>query len=1838
MKKEMNKGITKRIVVICSLCLALIVALGAFSFAWIQNYGEVGTATITTGKMLYKITMYRVAGNSVTSTVLFDTGTLTSPGPDAVATEGTEVLTKNIDNTELRVDKNEEVFFIIQKYDESIDFDVAITFDKDGLASESAYQNVGQIKYWFYDDSEQLATYSGTDKIDSYVKGAPIDDNKFDPSLSTVWTKIQKTTLSDKEYASIRFKLDSNATFDQYFEGEKIPFRVKFCIAQKDKLPEQADKVQTHYVTNGAELYNVMQNYGFNDEIIITRNNEVLEVDYTDYGDLVFTRPCKLTLIRSTLKIKGNLSFSYMYDGAFTVDTVSDGHIFVNNNDLGSAGNLRIDLPNGKIELKGANNDNLGKADIYVAGMLSANASKDEGEGIFLQGVRICDDAAKSDLEPIFLNGIAKITTTNRTRVGKISVLTKAENGGIACTKVVIDNSGYIEKIDLSKMTKDDSYRSSPAIDIDNKGTIGSERTEGSPLKNDSNVIILPTWAKKFNEKDTASGEDNTRIKANEGSNKILAITSDREFTVSPEIVNQLKFFFSLGDKGDNDKGYPDDIEYNHRKVFVEAIDGDKTKIRIHYEAPTAIVLKEDSALASANLSTLESYVNYYSNKGDIAPKEQITEATIICYGSKALTAPPLISGSGSSAKYDTSLAYDYNFIKSMTALTRLDLSDAVSEDKKVPNNAFKGMAKLSSVKMSESDTVWGQYIFTGTLVDEITFPQALTKLDNPSNSKGKVTKQEVLDGIRYVYTSITIVDGFYLDPSVTQYLFTPDQYTYDAYKALYSNVYWNSKIFINNGATRYGDFFLRYDPTTTELVPTCEFVAYTGDVQANGAWVEDEYNNCGFDFQRININGKSYTITSFDSYAFFDKLVAEENLDIVITSDVKLIGERAFACGPSMNATIGLESVVIVGNPIINGYAFAYNDTLVSVSAPELTVLYGGQNFSNCNLLKTFYAPKLGEVKGDKDISNCPELDRIDISVVEWNDTNKNFYTSNDGYSYAKFYIHTENAQSVSFYKSALAADYRYIFVDENYAKLYRDKDTYTGVVDMGKNTLNDLIEADSDGNDVENGEKPAYYYVLNESKTEAHLVACLLSEINEIGNDYTTIASFNHINHDYPVTYIGSAAYHFTSIVAHSIKICDRVEALGSYAFDSSKEKKYCITLDLNNVDTAGKYAFYYMDMARVIGDNLEEIGAHTFSYNQNLRVANLPNLSRSRQAGSTENLVGTFVGASNLRIAYIGFSQDIAYDDVMSKTKSYIRFVNYIGDSDKITLPKVNTVINSSLPSTQTSFYHNLVKVDKNFTGIYFSDYYNHEISLMGMNDTIELPGYVYHKQDNGELSLIAVSPDIEEFGHFQIGSNGNNDYLTPGYLYKDDEKYISKNNGTYPEFRVTSFGKYAYGAVRMVGVGTFKLADTIKKLDDSALRGSAYAEGGGTIVALNDVKCLDIGNVTEMGKQVCYNSNFIELNALELRNIGEMAFTGCRSLKKVYLPSFISASGAYTFQYCNALTEVTLGEGTYSLANNMFDSTATVKNEDGTTSKLKLTILNSTDVITAPAYLNQSNQSNIIISIPAAIYSQYEKKYNSSDFGKVPWANFQKFGASVDIGGLTYYWNEITKPIIDTNGIVKNPNDCTAYIDYVEGTLPTSLTLPSTFTANVAIPDTEGNPTDATVSVTYKVISVSASTMKALSGVTSVTLPANMQYLTFTTADVASSVQTLSIAGSNTYFKTEGGVLYTKDGTTLLVYPRGRTAASFTVGSGVSEIAYRAFYGANIETLNIAGNVTIRDQAFESATDINSIDLTSGKNVTFAGRDTFLGANVNLNINANGATVRILTDYSISEKLH
>ena len=1758
MKTKTNKSSAKRLIVILSLSLALLIAAGALSYAWIRNYIHVNNLDLQTGKMEYNVTLYRVKGDKITSTVLFDTKNDPDNKAESVTTEINSIKKDlGTENSIIDVINGEEVFFIIEKYDNSIDFDVALSFDNEGIDEKYApnYAFIGQMNYTIKDDSAALSNAKDAAALTSYLKN-PGENGGVSDNLGKIWNFIQETEVTgDRKYACIRLALNDNMNaVSADLEGKAFPIRLGLCVAQHGALPDD-ELVDKFYVDDEITLKNALNNYGAGDEIYITQ-----DVTYT--GDMVFTRPCTLTVMHHTLTINGNLIYTYMYGGRFVLNTVSDGHINILKN-KGAGGNFQIDLPDTSLEIVGANNDN--NADIYVAGSFTANASKEAGEGIFFKGARICNSGS-TELKPLLVNGPARISISNRTRMGDITA-----NG--YCRKFVLENGGYVNSLDLESMEWDSTLYTSPSIFIDNYGTFGDT------------LVKLPKWSKKFLDNDTANktADDNTKIIANKGSGELRAITENDDLNVvTPETLSD--YFFSTGKMELDD--FRDDIEYTLRDKFVDTVDGSKDKIIIHYETPADMVLNDYPELAA--LTSLQSYVEFYLGKGEISAANELKEVKIICYGDKALSEA------------------DYTYIRGMRSLTTLDLSDAVSEDRAVPDNAFKGMSTLTSIKMSESDTQWGKNIFTGTGVDEITFPQSLNKLNNSTTSSGSaIIKNDVLDGIKYVRTSVSVVDGLWKDTSVEQYFFTPDEYTRKAYWEYYTlgGADWRAKFFLDNGAQRYGEFFVRYDPTASD--PTCEIVAYTGGYvkDASGkktyvAWVDDANSNYAFDFNRININGVVYNIESYDPYAMYNKFQCEDAYELVLEPCVKQIGEYAFAAKNDSKVVLGLVSVEIKGDPKINGYAFAYNNVLESFRAENLTSLDGGYNLSNNSSLNIVYMPNLKAVNGGGDISTCPSLERVDMGVVERTEVNKTFYTSDDDYSYAKFYIHTDNAAAPSFYKSALAADYRYIFVKQSYAELYKKTATYTGVTEMGENSFDSLLEADANGEILKEGGELAYYYILKDGN--AHLVACLLNKIDKTGEDYTTIETLG----GYPVTYIGSAAYHFTSIVAQNITIPDGIETIGDYAFESSKNafKKYCITLDLNEVVKAGKGAFYYMDMVKVIGDNFEEVGAKTFSYNQSLMVVDLPNLSRSRPAGSSVTVPKVFEGCSNLRAAYIGLSNDISYDDDFSRTKNYIRFINFVGGSTSITLPRVNTVINSGAPKVSTSFRNNFVNSDKSFSNIYFSDYYTCEIDLGDISASIELPGYVYHDMGNGEVELFSVSPDVELFGNYVTNANAKRDYLTPGALYKDGDGYASKDNGTTPIYQVTSFGKHAYGAASLSGVDNFIVADSVTKLENRALSGSAYWSSVSTITVLSGVNCLDLANVTEVGEYVCYENSMKQLNANNLQKIGNFAFSDCRSLERIYLPALTEISGSYNFRYCMSLTEATFGRNLGKLSSEIFTNCDKLQT---------ITLLKSDGLVTLSGNITSTAiGANVIVRVPAAVYGQYETQYKGGKFGNIPFANFEKFGEATEVSGINYYWN------------VVNEAEKTAYIDYFEGSFGQNFVFPSTLNG-------------------YKIVAVSADAMSALSGATKVTLPEHMAYLSFNTADIADTVQTLVISSSNAKFKTTDGVLYTKDGKTLLIYPMAKTSTTFTVPAEVTEIGYRAFYGSKkLETLNLENPVTVRDNAFESAGILN-IKFKNATASVFAGRDILLGANTNLKISVPSASLaaykaNVLVDYSILDK--
>jgi hypothetical protein len=523
------------------------------------------------------------------------------------------------------------------------------------------------------------------------------------------------------------------------------------------------------------------------------------------------------------------------------------------------------------------------------------------------------------------------------------------------------------------------------------------------------------------------------------------------------------------------------------------------------------------------------------------------------------------------------------------------------------------------------------------------------------------------------------------------------------------------------------------------------------------------------------------------------------------------------------------------------------------------------------------------------------------------------------------------------------------------------------------------------------------------------------LLDNIDATGEDYTTIETLG----GYPVTYIGSAAYHFTSMIAQNITIPDGIKNIGDYAFDSSKGdfEKYCITLDLNDVVKAGKGAFYYMDMVKVIGDNFEEVGAKTFSYNKSLMVVDLPNLSRSRPAGSSGVVPNVFIGCSNIRIAYIGSSNDISYDDDSSRSKNYIRFINYINGSNNITVSRVNTVVNSSIPEVTSLFKNNFVHSDTSFSNIYFSDYYTYEIDIGDLSGSIELPGYVYYDMGNGEVELFSVSPDVEFFGNYVTNANGKRDYLTPGALYKDGDGYISKNNGTTPVYRVTSFGKHAYGAASFYGVDNFIISDNVVILKDRALYGSAYLDSSSALTVLSDVNCLDLSNVVEVGEYVSCANAIKQLKANNLQKVSMYAFSNCQSLEKIYLPEVNEFLGGYIFNWCISLKEATFGRNLGKLSSEIFANCNKLQT---------ITLLKSDGLVTLSGNITSTAiGANVIVRVPAAVYGQYETQYKGGKFGNIPFANFEKFGEATEVSGINYYWNVIS----DT--------EKTAYIDYFEG---------------------------------------------------------------------------------------------------------------------------------------------------------------------------------------------------------
>ena len=128
-------------------------------------------------------------------------------------------------------------------------------------------------------------------------------------------------------------------------------------------------------------------------------------------------------------------------------------------------------------------------------------------------------------------------------------------------------------------------------------------------------------------------------------------------------------------------------------------------------------------------------------------------------------------------------------------------------------------------------------------------------------------------------------------------------------------------------------------------------------------------------------------------------------------------------------------------------------------------------------------------------------------------------------------------------------------------------------------------------------------------------------------------------------------------------------------------------------------------------------------------------------------------------------------------------------------------------------------------------------------------------------------------------------------------------------------------------------------------------------------------------------------------------------------------------------------------------------------------------------------------------------------------------------------------------------------------------------------------------------------VSPSAFQACAGLTEITLPAGGEWLAtkgkeyvFTLFHGCSALRAVWIDGDDPQIRSVDGVLFTKDGTTLLCYPAGREGA-YEIPDGVTAIAFGAFMGSrNLTAVTLPGTVTeIRIFAFQKCTSLTSLHI-------------------------------------------
>ena len=360
---------------------------------------------------------------------------------------------------------------------------------------------------------------------------------------------------------------------------------------------------------------------------------------------------------------------------------------------------------------------------------------------------------------------------------------------------------------------------------------------------------------------------------------------------------------------------------------------------------------------------------------------------------------------------------------------------------------------------------------------------------------------------------------------------------------------------------------------------------------------------------------------------------------------------------------------------------------------------------------------------------------------------------------------------------------------------------------------------------------------------------------------------------------------------------------------------------------------------------------------------------------------------------------------------------------------------------------------------------------------------------------------------------------------------------------------------------------------------------------------------------------------------MTSIGETAFCDCGALKSIAIPSGVTEIKATTFCECTSLVSVTIPDSVTTIGSSAFYKC---------TALTEITIPSGVTSIESDAFDECSSLTAFTVAEGNATYKSQDGVLMSED-------GTQLFYPKGKSGAYTIP-NTIT--IIDNEAF----SGCTGL---TEITIPESVTEIDKGAFNgcsslTAINVAEGNENYASVDGVLYDIGMSSliRVPEAKSGslvipdiVSSIDLMAGFDcnYLTaITLGENISSIPTdfwefavtnIYVAEGNDTYASQDGVLFSKDLTTLVRYPSGRSGA-YIIPDGTETIAQVAFYDQQLlSELTIPDSVTtIENIAFAGNTALTTVNLSCFKSDLASNFDSsVLNYIHSWNYTANGATI-------------